>query len=98
MNGATIGMEVTPVVDKPILKVLTMGHIACAVAVTGLITLGPVALRPVAATTPRGVATTLACGWPFEFCFEVNKSTRQQVNEAMSFLKMFNEYKCGIII
>ena len=66
-SGAQTGMEITAVVDKPILKVLTMGRTACAVAVAGATAPGTVARRIVATASRRTATATLACGWPFEF-------------------------------
>lgn len=75
-----------------------MGRAVCIVAAAGSTVVGSVVLLTVAAagTTIRWTvvlfstaaalafaSASLGCACPFKFCFEVNKSTRQQVNEAM---------------
>lgn len=64
-NGAATGMEIIPVAHRLILKDQKVGRAAWTVAVA--VTPTTVARRFVATTTRRSAATTLACGWPFEF-------------------------------
>lgn len=65
MNGATIGMEVTPVVGKPILKVLTMGRVACFVAAVGNAMRGAVVLLSATTIALTASPTTLGSACPF---------------------------------
>ena len=71
MSGAQTGMAVTDVVRRLILKALTVGRTACAVAVAGATTPGAVARRFVTTSSRRSASTTLACGWPFEFAIKL---------------------------
>ena len=83
MNGAAIGVEVTPVAHRPTLKVLTMGRSACFVAAAVTAMRGTVVLLTAQSAALAFATATLGSACPYKFCFEVNKSTRQQVNEAM---------------
>lgn len=84
MSGAATGKEITAVVRRPILKVLMMGRTVCIVAAAGASMRWAVVLLSAAATALAIATATLGSACPCKFCFEVDKSMRQQVNEAMS--------------
>lgn len=82
-NGAATGREIIVVAHRPILKVLTMGRSTCFVAAAVVAMRGTVVLLAATTTAPVTAASALGSACPYKFCFEVNESTRQQVNETM---------------
>ena len=66
-NGAAIGTISIVVAHRLILKDLKVGRSAYTVAVAGAAAPGAVARRIVTPSARRTAATTLGCGWPFEF-------------------------------
>ena len=70
-SGAVTGMPTIHQIRRQTLKVLKVGRTVCAVAVVGATSSGAVARRFVTTATRRTAATTLACGWPFEFATTV---------------------------
>ena len=82
-SGAATGLPFTAVVRRPILKALTMGRTVWFVAAAVTAMRGNVVLLTAQSAALAFATATLGSACPYKFCFEVNKSTRQQVNEAM---------------
>ena len=69
-NGAATGMEITAVVRRPTLKVLTMSGTVCTVcfvAAAGTSMRVSVVLLPAAAAALTIATATLGCACPFKF-------------------------------
>ena len=77
-SGAPTGMEITAVVRRPILKVLTMGRTVCFVAASGLSVRSTVVLLSATTAALATASSALGSACPYKFCF---KSTSQRGDE-----------------